>query len=444
MVSSENRPKDAPPNNAAEAARMESTRMGASEELELPPRHEFAHEKVQLSMDCCPVQRVTYLGGKREQFVARMDKLFGDGNWTIGYIAGGKMLSRDEALNLYERSYVEYFKSNPEFTQRLVREARDVYDTNPSNTQSGLDWHKQEDSHSHLQDIAVRRALKTLGLSFQGEKLLQIRGKESDLPELNPGKVPFIAPELINQYREFLAQWVDKGSVEDFWQNNKFVLLRGESSVIAHLKNEVAVDLAANRAQNWKITGERLRALVMMGEAYPEMVSKYMSNLEDLRTRPVKGVEIPDGYRSTWCVEIQDHLQYVASTRPLSLPQILRITDPLMAGMVAEDPEACSMFLGRTKDPKFINAYFSSLMNHLKDQIWYGKLELFTVLLRSEHSLTAFESDPICRQHVKQSAIMDLPERHIRDKLVKPCNVPDETKERFLAALKSIREDPTL
>lgn len=424
--------------------RLDSSLTGAAGELGLPPRHEFAHERVQLSMDFCPVQRVTYLGGKREQFVARMDKLLGDGNWTIGYVAGGKMLSRDEALNLYEHSYVEYFKKNPEFTQRLVREARDVYDTNPSNVESGLDWHKQEDSHSHLQDIAVRRALKALGLSFHGDKLLQIRGQDSDLPELNPGRVPFIAPELIDTCREFHAQWVQAGSVEDFWQNNKFVFVSREGAGGDRLKSELVADLAANRAQNWKLMGERLRTLVLIGEASPEMVEKFVANIVALDRRKGKGVEIPESYITKWARNIQDDMRYVLATAQLSLREMLKITDPLMVAMVAEDPEVCSMYLGAAKSSELISAYFTSLMNHLRDNVWHGKLEILNVCLRHEPSLRAFEVNPVCREVVKRSAVMELSEQQIRDDVVQYCRVPPETKERFLAALKSIREDPRI
>lgn len=65
-------------------------------------------------------------------------------------------LSRDEALQLYEKSYETFFINNPSITHRLVHEAREIYGTAPSNVESGIDYHKQEDPRSHLQDIAIR------------------------------------------------------------------------------------------------------------------------------------------------------------------------------------------------------------------------------------------------------------------------------------------------
>ncbi len=443
MVKSENRSKDAPPSGGENVASLNFPQASAERDVVIPPRHEFAHERLLLTMDYCPVQRVTYLGGKREQFVARMDKLFGDGNWTIGYIAGDKILSRDEALNLYERSYIEYFKNNPQYTERLVREARDVYDTNPSNVESGLDWHKQEDSHSHLQDIATRRAISALGLSFQGDKLLQIRGVDSDLPELNPGRVPFVAPELIDQEREFIAAWVNHGSVEDFWQNNKFVFVKENISVVERLKSEVAADLAANKAQNWKLVGERLRALVLMGEASPEMVSTFISNIKSLEERKNKGLNIPEDYTTRWTTLLEQDVRYVIETKQTSVAQMLKMAGPLMEAMVATDPETSSMYLGTARNDHFVGAYFSSFMNHLKDSVWHGTIELLNVFLRGKGAFIALESDPSCRMFIKHSAIMDLSEDQIRESILSRCTVPDETKNRFLAGIRSIRDDPT-
>jgi hypothetical protein len=117
---------------------------------------EFLHEKGRLTDDHVIIERVGYLGSKRGEFVERMDNIYGVDGWTIGYVLDGKALSRDEALQLYEKSYETFLKNNPSITHRLVHEAREIYDTAPSNVESGLDYHKQEDSRSHLQDIAIR------------------------------------------------------------------------------------------------------------------------------------------------------------------------------------------------------------------------------------------------------------------------------------------------
>ena len=68
-----------------------------------------------------------------------------------------------------------------------------------------------------MQDIAIRRAFKRLGVEFKGPDLLQVRGRHSDLPFLNPGQVEFVDPEAILQPRIFTAGWARPKSVESFW-----------------------------------------------------------------------------------------------------------------------------------------------------------------------------------------------------------------------------------
>lgn len=105
------------------------------------PKAEIAHERVMFSEQFCPVRHVGYLGGRREQLVERMNKLFGPENWTLGYRFADKFISRDDALALYLKSYEKFLRDNPNYTANLLSRARDVYDTSPSNVESGTDWH---------------------------------------------------------------------------------------------------------------------------------------------------------------------------------------------------------------------------------------------------------------------------------------------------------------
>jgi nicotinate-nucleotide adenylyltransferase len=114
----------------------------------------------------------------------------------------------------------------------LCATASDVYDIQPSNVESGLDYHKQECTATHLQDIAVRRVLVRLGRSFKGDHLVQIRGHESEGYRLNPGKVPFHEPESIIEPTFAPGRWWDAHSVEDFWQSNKVLEVRASEPVL--------------------------------------------------------------------------------------------------------------------------------------------------------------------------------------------------------------------
>src|SRR5262249_45053712 len=104
--------------------------------------------------------------------------------------------------------------------------------------ESGLDYHKQECPAIHLQDIAVRRCLKRLNRSFQGDHLVQIRGQDSEGFRLNPGKVPFHDPDGILRPSLAHEAWWEEDSIEDFWQSNKILQVSAdvpEASLRQHL-----------------------------------------------------------------------------------------------------------------------------------------------------------------------------------------------------------------
>lgn len=102
------------------------------------------------------IARMGQIGRAKDKFIAGMNRLFGEGNWTIGYSYGNSMISRDSALQLYEDSYVKFFQENREVLNKLVKEASDVYDTYKTEVSSGTDWYNQTERSTHLQDIAIR------------------------------------------------------------------------------------------------------------------------------------------------------------------------------------------------------------------------------------------------------------------------------------------------
>ncbi|MBF0102863.1 MAG: hypothetical protein HQK77_18340, partial [Desulfobacterales bacterium] len=173
-----------------------------------------------------------YWGFKKRKIEAEFNKKYGDNNWSIGHYGENVILSYVRlSLSLYEISYVHFLKNNPEILRWLCSSFKDVYDYSPKNTRCQFSYDMQNESANHYQDIAVRRAIRYLGYSFQGNELLQIRGKDSSGYILNPGKIPFFAPRLIKQPEMFSSEdnpriWWDKGSIESFWQNNKILLYR--------------------------------------------------------------------------------------------------------------------------------------------------------------------------------------------------------------------------
>lgn len=170
------------------------------------------------------VARPGQFGRKRDALVAGWNAEYGEGNWKVAYELNGHLFSRDVVLMLYEDAYVEYLRSHPDVLDWLCSTASDVYDNAPSNVASGFDYRAQEASSNHVQDIALRRALVRLGRWFEGDHPVEVRGRRSEGGHLSPGKLPFHRPEWIHQPAQ--KGWWQPGSIEDFYQSNKVIVVR--------------------------------------------------------------------------------------------------------------------------------------------------------------------------------------------------------------------------
>ncbi|MGE5302691.1 MAG: hypothetical protein ACM3TN_05140 [Alphaproteobacteria bacterium] len=174
-----------------------------------------------------------YVGSRRNKLWVDRDSQYGKGNWRSVWLVEGDYLEYEEVCRLYEDAYFEYFKKRPELLECLLETASDVYDDDPSNVESGLDYSRQGSVRTHIQDIAIRNCVKRFGKTFKGEKLLQIRDREGEHSlslALSPGQVPFHRPELLSD-PDNLPEIRDKAwwlplSVEDFYQRAKRLAIR--------------------------------------------------------------------------------------------------------------------------------------------------------------------------------------------------------------------------
>lgn len=167
------------------------------------------------------IGRPLQMGPSRSSRYAEYDALYGKDGWRFRWTYGEELLALPAVLDLYEQSYVALFENNAWMLETLIKGASDVYDDDPSNVGSGLDWSIQETDGNHFQDIAVRRALCQLGKTFQGTELVQVRsnGAHELSRALSPGFVDFVRPELIVPQKG----WWQEGSVEAFYQNNRIL-----------------------------------------------------------------------------------------------------------------------------------------------------------------------------------------------------------------------------
>lgn len=185
------------------------------------------------------LDELSYTGAIGPVVRASLDARFGSGKWVAANFFAGQVQSRREAIRLYEDAYYEHLKAHPDVLEWLVETASDVYDLAESNVESGDDYGKQECQATHLQDIAIRRALKRLGRRFEGDHLVRIRDRASEGYRLQPGLVPFHRLDLlrrdgqVQRWRNKGGQWWADNSIEDFYQNTKALLVMPESLVAA-------------------------------------------------------------------------------------------------------------------------------------------------------------------------------------------------------------------
>jgi hypothetical protein len=188
-------------------------------------------------------ERPGYFGERRDSLMNLWDETFGISCWALAWQWGNKFLEMRDALTLYEDAYFQYFKNNPDTMKWLVNTASDVYDTDESNVNSGLDYIIGDTPSNHIHDIAIRRSLyrhhrqdlefnkEYLKDIFKGDHLVHVRKKNTEAGFLSPGNVPFHMPEMISKEKienhglYGKEQWWKIGSIEDFYQKNKLLII---------------------------------------------------------------------------------------------------------------------------------------------------------------------------------------------------------------------------
>jgi hypothetical protein len=170
------------------------------------------------------LERPGYFGRRRDQIIERYNTTYGIGGWRLAWLINDHAFEFEEACRLwYEESYFLHLQQYP-LEIDFICSFGECIDNAITNIESGCDYTKQEAFSTHIQDIAVRNVLKRMGRWFQGpkDKILTIRSADSNGFKFGPGNVPFSDPNRIVQ-PSLCPTWANEGSVEDFWQSNKYL-----------------------------------------------------------------------------------------------------------------------------------------------------------------------------------------------------------------------------
>ncbi len=181
--------------------------------------------------------RIPKLGDRAGQMAGVLDEATGSGHWSYCWLKNDEVADFEEVCEDFEISYSQFFIARPQMIAALSQ-FEEVYDTSPDNIMAGLDYDNQTGA-VHIQDVALRNVMHTLGQSFTaGGGLLQVRTNSADELGrlLSPFNVPYYRPELILlDGSEEEHSW-RPDSIEAFYQLNRRLLLR-EVSNCAVVKN---------------------------------------------------------------------------------------------------------------------------------------------------------------------------------------------------------------
>lgn len=176
-------------------------------------------------MDWKTIDRPGFVGKKKKEVETGWDKKYGESNWRVVWKWNGGIIDKEFAYQLYEDGYYADSFNRESVWRELLKTAREVYDLEEKDVESGLDYFIQQGSMTHLQDISVRRVVQRRGWKFEGDKLIRIRKHKDYWGNLfSPGRIPFHLPDLIEE--PHLEAWWDNNSIEDFYQSGKILQVK--------------------------------------------------------------------------------------------------------------------------------------------------------------------------------------------------------------------------
>lgn len=144
----------------------------------------------------------------QQELASFLNRKAGKGNWFWTFRCGKQLYSYNWGFQLYEDAYWSHLRSNIDIVKLLVSH-HDTYVWDRYDLESGLEFSKQNQKREHFPDIAIRRALVRLGVSFKGKELLRIPGSD-----LSDTKIPFHLPHLVGSDKSIRS-----------WLNNRIIAI---------------------------------------------------------------------------------------------------------------------------------------------------------------------------------------------------------------------------
>lgn len=184
------------------------------------------------------VERPGYQGKRKDADIERWNREYGEDNWRLSWeIHEGETVGFEGIFyRIYVPGYTRYFLLNPEDALFLTNNYSFAYDKEMITREQAFAPHALYDKPGHpnqFHNVALNIALQDyLGLSFKGDRPIQVReGKpgtpESEQPEgwrWSPGRIPAVRSDSLPNGA--IQGWWGAGSIEDVYQSAKVLQVR--------------------------------------------------------------------------------------------------------------------------------------------------------------------------------------------------------------------------
>ncbi len=188
------------------------------------------------------VDRPGYFGKGREEQEKLCNEKYGKDNWRLAWqTPQGTVLTYDGVIQEYIEGYTEYFRQHLDEAKYLTDNYSFAYDKEIITKEEAFDpyaLYQKPGKANQFHHVALNIALeKVLDMPFTGKEAIKVRAGKPNTPieewpvgwKWHPGRIPCIHPEEIYN-GEFPNQWWEKGSIEDFYQSNKVLQIKSETT----------------------------------------------------------------------------------------------------------------------------------------------------------------------------------------------------------------------
>ena len=341
----------------------------------------------------------------------RTDQSFGTGNWTVGFVLGGKVISTNEVLALFVQSYELVFRDLSASTNQLNREADEALNCNAPEVELPRDWYRRGDGLPGFTGIAIRRALSNMNVSLPRKTIGNNGNKLIGITELEMGNVEFVL-------REDPLFWGNYSSVADFWQYNQYLFVKAGGDQVNRMRVQFEDYLTKDDRDDHEQVMAVIHALIMSGAGERGLTERFISYLKR------HGIWVIRGYPvySVFVAQILHIVPKAVTAHGLGTEEMFKLIDPLVPALpLCQDVGGAPLVFLVHEMPKNFRpvahpALLCACLNHLEN---LSSILRTAVLHLQTDGIPAIQAEPFWRNYLKTIPVLGKGPNAIRKAILK-------------------------